>query len=199
LRDRELACVELHGGPKRLDLPDHLGIERGNARLRVELVEDVVEALRAEDQLERRTAGARVERHQALGDRFAAPDEIALRDSKLVPIRLDVTLNLGEPEIREVQKLVGTAEARIEPVHLVQHLLRLGALGGDRRGRARKGGRCAERRKRSDQHVRRRTTYSTNQRPQETNVMDAPVGPVQHECGRLAMCEDGCAGESPPN
>src|SRR5439155_12295394 len=95
-------------------------------------------------------------------------------------------------QVREVDELVGAAEVRVEAVDLVQHLLRLGTLGRDRGGRTRVRGDADEtRRKRSDEHVRRRTPSQALEGPERSDVVDAPVGPVQHEWRRLATCEDG--------
>src|SRR5262249_9961505 len=67
--------------------------------------------------------------------------------------------------------------------------------GRDRVARARDRGHGEQtRRKRCDRDVRRRTSSQAPQCPQQTDVVDAPVGPVQHEGRRLATYEDGSNG-----
>ena len=193
LRDGELLRMLLHRRLEELHLTDHLGVDVGDAGLGVELVEDVVEALRTEDQLERRGLGAgRVERDEPARDRPPALDQVQLRDAQLAPVLLDVAPDVRQLQVGEVDELVRAAEVRVQAVDLVQDLLRLGPLGVDRARRARERGDGDQaRRERSEQHERRRTPSQAPQRPQWPDVVDAPVGPVQHEGRRLATSADG--------
>ncbi len=125
---------------KRLHLADHLRVDRGEAVRIVDPGEQVGDARRAEDHVERRRGRGRVEREQPFHDQMLAAGEVRLRDDELAAVHLLLVLDLGQLEVREVDALVGRAEALVELEDLVVDLLRLGLLRVDRRGAEGRGG-----------------------------------------------------------
>ena len=161
--------------------------------LAIDVRDDLVEILCAEDHLERRALRRRVQRDEPLGDQLLALLQVRLRDPQLVPVDLDLVLDARELVVREVDLLVGLGQARVELLHLGVDPLSLRLL---RRRSSPGGGRecgdCGnERRKDPEQDVRHPpSSRSFNDVPSVGDQTGAPGGPVRHEPGRLAICSD---------
>ncbi len=142
-----LACL-LEIGPARLDLLaiplDRLQDPRVLARDALDGVEprdDVVEALRAEDHLERRVAlPVDVQVAQSLGDALLRDDEALLRRGEVLRVRREVGVDLSELDVRVVPGLDRLLELGVHAVDLGHDRLGLLALRGDRLPRCRSNG-----------------------------------------------------------
>jgi hypothetical protein len=143
----------------------HLRVERCDAIRRVHPRHDVVEALRAEDDLERRVGVVRgVESPDAVGDRGAALAEVALRDLELEPVLTLLRADPVELDVRGVVLLDRALEVRIQAVDLSQDLVGLGLLRPNRGVRYRRD--CGEKsRENPQQNVRRLSLAGSDQCP----------------------------------
>jgi len=182
------------------ELPDvvqHLRVLPADALGHVETVEQVVEALRAEDHLD---GAARVtvdvERTQPFRDVHLRCAEARPRDPEMPAVRLQVGVDLRELDVREVVRLRRMPEARVEGTDLRQHRLRLLALrrnGGVGRRRA-----CGEQEEDAESRERRnddrgRSPCEERHAPSRSPV-DRPAdgGVTGHKSGSLAAPHDVC-------
>ena len=139
---------------ERDHLPDHLLVEAREAVDVVEPGHQVAQVPRAEQEVERRRLGRRVDRDQTLRDHLPALREVVLGDDQLATVDLLLVLDLREPEVCEVDPLVGGGETLIERDDLRIDLLGLCLLRRDRRGAECRGGNEQARRQRTKQQQR---------------------------------------------
>ncbi len=145
-RLRELALAHAHLGPGPADLLHDADVLLGDALGRVEPVDELVEAGRPEDHLERRLLALGVERHQALGEVTLGEPVGPAGDGEVPLVLLDVGLDLVEPQRRGVVGLDRELEVPVDLGDLRQHALGLGlgspdlGRGGHGRGGRREGG-----------------------------------------------------------
>ena len=124
---RHLAAESLH-------LAEHLRVLARDAIDRVEAVDQILEARRAEEELERRgRLAADVEVAQPAGEAILRDAEVRPRDLHLPPVHAELRLDLAELHVRGVVRLDGLLELRVERLDLLEHLPRLGLLRVDPR------------------------------------------------------------------
>ena len=101
--------------PVPLDRPEDPRVLARDALDRVEPRDDVVEALRAEDHLERRVALAvDVQIAEALGDAPLRDDEALPRGDEVLGVRREVAVDPVELDVRVVVRLDRLLEARVK-------------------------------------------------------------------------------------
>ncbi len=173
------------------DLRRNLDVERRDLVRGVDPGHDLREVLRAEDDLERGGLPCRVQLHEPDRDRPPALREVALRDHELPAVHRDLLPNVGKLQVREVDELVGAAEARVQIVDLTDDLLCLGLRGGDRRGgRSRGLGGREESCNEQEQHVRRKPPPRGKRCLRDLRGSAHRVGPARHEGRTLAIWAD---------
>ena len=120
-----------------LDVPEHLRVLIADALHHVETAEEVVEVLRAEEDLDGAAAvTVHVQRAQPIGDVRLGGIEALLRDDEVVRVRVQVGVDLIELDVRVVVRLDRLLELDVGLLDLRQHRLGLGPLRLDRvRGR----------------------------------------------------------------
>jgi hypothetical protein len=117
-----------------LDLADHLRVLRGDAVDRLDAVQELGQAVRPEQNRERRVVlRLLVHRPDPVAEAALRNHEVVLRDRE-VP-RVQRTLGLDPRQIfrRAVVRLHGPLQLRVEGLDLVEHALGLGPLGRDLR------------------------------------------------------------------
>ena len=115
------------------DLPHRLRVLARDAVHRVDSVQEVVEAPRAEQDLERRVLRVRrVDPDEPRRERRLGVAEVRLRDVELEAGALLVALDTGELDVRGVVRLDRALEADVQAVDLRQDLPSLALLGRDR-------------------------------------------------------------------
>ena len=130
----ELALLFAHELAERDHLGEHLGVLVGDAVDGVEIAEEVVEAPRTEQHVERRVlVVGRVERDEPGGQALLSMLEVAARDREIVAVHLLVVLDLAEPVPRPVVRLDLQPELLVDLVDLGEHGLGLRLLRADRR------------------------------------------------------------------
>src|SRR5919201_6821705 len=195
LRVLEPGLSSLHLVVEAGDLGEHVRVLRRDPVRRVEAIDEVVEARRAEEHLERVALAVRgVQLNEASREGRLSLLQALLRDPELGVIRLQVGANVVQLDGREVVGLDGTLKARVEALNLVQDALRLGLLRGDRGVADGRGSheRCC---KAQGDDCRRRTfNRAANTLANNSGrwARSAPrEGPVSHKCGTLATPSDG--------
>ncbi len=124
----------LHLTPELLHVAEHRGVLLSDALGDVEAGQDVVEALGAEDDLDRTLAVAvDVESAQTLRDALPRHAEALGRDDQVPRVRAQVGVELRELDVGEVVRLRRLLDAQVDLLHLGPDPLRLGALGVDGR------------------------------------------------------------------
>ena len=174
LRLGEQLAVPLHGPPEDLDLTEDVRVERGDAARPVHPVDHVVEAAGAEDHLERRCLIRCVERHEPLCDPALADLQVLPGDPELVPVLLQVALNLRELGGGRRVLRPRALEVIREAAQLTHHLLGLGPLR-----RHRGVGKCRHCRRQGDADHRKyvwRLSQATNECPLLGAGTGAPGG-----------------------
>ncbi len=136
----ELVLLCAHELAERDHLAEHLGVLVGDAVDGVEVAQEVVEALRAEEHVERRVLlVGRVERDEPRRQHLLRAPEVVARDVEVVAVHLLVVLDLAELVLGAVVRLDLLPELLVDLVDLGEHGLGLRLLRADRRI----GGRCA--------------------------------------------------------
>ena len=193
----ELRTALAHLVPELPDVLQHLCVLPADALGHVEAVEQVVEALRAEDHLDRAARVAvDVEGAQPLRDVHLRRTEARPRDHEMPSVRLQVGVDLRELDGREVVRLRRVTEPRVEVTDLRQHRLSLLALrrdGGVGRRRA-----CGEHEEHAESRERRyeergRSPSEERHAPSQPPVeRPADGGVTGHKSGSLAAPHDVC-------
>ncbi len=111
---RELRAMDEHGLLELRHLIRDLRVDQGDPVSRVDPLDDLIEALSAEDHVERRGRAGRVEVHEPLSDRPLADREVVPCRHELAPVHRDVPLDLRKLQVGEVDELIGAAEARVQ-------------------------------------------------------------------------------------
>ena len=193
----ELGTTRLHLVAEPAHVLQDLCVLSTDPLCHVEAIEEVVEALRAEDHLDRAGGVAvDVERAQTLGDVPLRSDEARPGDHEVPAVRLEVRVDLAELDVREVVRLRRMPELRIELLDLREDSLRLCPLRRDRRvRRGRPGDDQQERRKRRERQNEERA-WSLRERRHATSrsPVDRPAdgGVTGHKSGSLAASSDVC-------
>ena len=157
---------------------DDLRVQLRDAVRGVDPVDHVVEALRAEDHLERRGLSRRVERHEPLRDRALARLQVAAWRCAARAVLAQVALDLRELDVREVV-LRPRSSSESESSDLTHDLLRLGLLRRDRGvGKRRDCGQKSRRRSRRERTAPSQPTITT---PGSGTGRAHREGPVRHE------------------
>ena len=172
------------------DLSENLSVLRGDPVGRVEAVDKIVEARRAEQHLQGVALPVRrVERDEPRRERRLRVAQALLCDLELRVVRLEVGSDPVQLHRRQVISLDHTLEARVELLDLAHDTLRLGLLRCDRRvpdsrGRQQRGrkAQCHDCRRRTSNRAANRTGRWARSAPRE--------GPVRHKFGTLATRPD---------
>ena len=121
------------------DLADDARVERRDALRGGDARHHVVEALRAENHLERRALAGLVERDEPRSHRALAGLEVVARNSPFHAVFAQVLLNPRELELGEVVALNRRLERRFEPVQLGECLQPPRPVSSESRGRSTPG------------------------------------------------------------
>jgi hypothetical protein len=149
----------------------------GDAVDRLDPVQEVVEAPRAEEDVERRRGVALdVDGDEALGERRLGRLQVPARDAELELRALEAPVDAPELDVGEVVRLDRPLEAAVDLLDLREDLLRLPLLRCDG---ARIGGRCTcrrERREESDDEGSRLTPTGADTRLRAAGTTGGPGG-----------------------
>src|SRR5919204_2309742 len=151
---------------ERRDLPRHLRVLAGDAVDGLDPVQEVVEAARAEEHLERRVLVVRgVDGDDPSRQRRLGVPEARLRDAELEAGALLVALDAGELDVRRVVRLDRLLEVDVEAIDLCEDLPRLALLRRDRGVGGRRACGCQEGRKGDDERWRLPSLRAGGDRP----------------------------------
>ena len=133
VRPLQLGPMTLDRRLERRNLLDDARILLGGRIDRLDPVQQILEARRAEEHRERRVVlGRGVRGHEPGGERVLRNLEVRLRELELPPILSLIGLDLVEADIGEVVGLDGGAQAVVDLLDLGEHPLSLRPLRGDR-------------------------------------------------------------------
>jgi hypothetical protein len=188
----ELRALPFDERAERAHLADHLRVLRRDAAGGVEAVEDLVEVLRAEDDVERRAVRVgRVDRDETRRERGLRVLQVRRRDLQVVAVLELLPLDLAEAPGGAVVGLDRPLELIVDLADLRENLLGLRALASDGAG---------IRRRRADDDRSRRKCYDDAARlslPGANPLLLVVLtdvragGPGRHEAGRLPSRPDG--------
>ena len=158
---------------------------------RVEPVDQVVHRGRPEQDLEPRVlASRRVQRDQMGVEHALRVPEVRPRELQLGLVRPQVALDPGELLVREVVRVDGPLEVRVETLDLGHHALRLGLLRGDRTGVGKRRRGSHEGRGDADEGYSRLPHANAGERTCPGHDGRTGRGPVRHEHGTLTTLPD---------
>ena len=192
VRAHERMLVGRHGLLEADDLVHHRDVLARDRLHRLDAVDEILDARRAEHDAERRLIVARrVDRDEPLHERLLRLNEIRARRVQPDLVDLQVVLDLVQLHRRHLVAAARALETCVELLDLRRDALRLGSFAADGGVAGSRAG-CDEGRSNGEDEHRRLSLQNPNNGLPKLLATSAPEGPVRHKFRRLARVPDTC-------